>query len=358
MKVLTLVSVWKKKSVSNASRDGSLTSESPRDSLYETTLNSDMFDGRFLEKVPPFRRNLYRLLPLTVAQVVETYIVKRRYDAIITWTDAGALLFALFLKLTRVRVPHVAMMFWISKPKKAFVLKHVHSHISRIILWTSAHRDFAIEKLGVPREKIVYIPHYVDQQFWKPMPGAEDMICSGGREMRDYPTLIEAMRGLDIACHIATGNFRGKMEATVKPLYEEIELPPNITVGKKDYLELRALYARSRFVVVPLLPSDSDNGLNVILEGMAMGKAVICSRIRGQKDVIQEGKTGLYVPPQDISALRTAIRFLWDNPDIAKRIGTAAREHIVAFHSLDNFVSKVKEVVEGVISGNPQSGSR
>lgn len=209
-------------------------------------------------------------------------------------------------------------------------------------------------KLGVPPEKIVYIPHYVDQKFWRPMDGACDMICSGGREMRDYPTLIEAMMGLDIRCHIATGDFRGKIEGTVRTVYGDVELPPNITIGKKSYRELRDLYARSRFVVVPLLPSDSDNGLNVILEGMAMGKPVICSRIQGQRDVIEQGKTGLYVPPQNPSALRDAITYLWENPDIAKKMGVAAREHIERFHTLDQFVSRVKVVVDDVVASYAQ----
>jgi hypothetical protein len=38
-------------------------------------------------------------------------------------------------------------------------------------------------------------------------------------------------------------------------------LPTGVTVGAKSYFELRELYARSRFVAVPLLPSDSDNGI-------------------------------------------------------------------------------------------------
>ena len=38
----------------------------------------------------------------------------------------------------------------------------------------------------------------------------------------------------------------------------------------------------SLFVVMPLLESDTDNGITVILEAMAMGKTVICSRPRAR----------------------------------------------------------------------------
>jgi len=71
-------------------------------------------------------------------------------------------------------------------------------------------------------------------------------------------------------------------------------------------LELRDLYARSRFVVAPLVPSESDNGVTVILEAMVMGKPVVCSRTRGQVDVVQDGVTGIYVPGDAVAVERTA----------------------------------------------------
>ncbi len=150
------------------------------------------------------------------------------------------------------------------------------------------------------------------------MPVQTDMICAAGQEMRDYETLIEAMRGIDIRRHIAAGTIRlaGKMLTKHKESSEIVSLPPNVSVGRKTHTERRALYARSRFVVVPLFPSETGKGTVVILEAMAMGKAVICSRTEGQIGVIQEGKTGLFVPQGDPRALRAAIEYLWNNPVI------------------------------------------
>ena len=89
----------------------------------------------------------------------------------------------------------------------------------------SAHKDFAINTLGIPASKIRFIPYYVDQKFWRPMPCEEDMICSVGVEMRDYPTLIEAMRGLTMKCHIAAGDARGKVFSTVEAIYNQDHSP-------------------------------------------------------------------------------------------------------------------------------------
>jgi glycosyltransferase involved in cell wall biosynthesis len=327
----------------------------PRSSLFYETLNSDRLDESFLERAPAFRRLLYTPLPKAMAQIAEAMVIKRRYDAVITWAELLGLPFAALLKLTGVRVPHITISSWISKRKKAELLRRVHSYISRIVLMSSVQRDFATDVLNIPRSRIAFLKWPVDQRFWRPTDGIPDMICSVGAEGRDYLTLIAAMKGLPMQCHLAAGTHRSVLHPTVRAITETGPLPENVLVGKKSFMELRALYARSRFVVIPLLPSDTDHGATSILEAMAMGKAVICSRTVGQRDVIQEGKTGIFVPLKDPGALREAIQFLWNNPDVAERMGNAGRKHIEEHHTLDQFVSSVKGVVEEAIE---ETGSR
>jgi glycosyltransferase involved in cell wall biosynthesis len=320
--------------------------ETPRASLYEKSVNSDMMGEEFLQKAPYYRRFLYRYIPTNFAHVTEAFFIRKRYDVIVSWTDVHALLFGLLLKLTGKRYPNIALMFWISKPKKAALLKRVHKHIDIIILWTSTHKEFAIKKLGIEPSKIRFIPYYVDEKFWRPLPAEQNLICSVGVEMRDYPTLIEAMRKLDMRCHIAAGASRGIIYDTVKAIYNCGPIPSNITVGKLEPLELRNIYASSRFVVIPLLPSDSDNGLTSILEAMAMGKAVICSRTKGQIDVIRDGVTGIFVPQGNPEELRKAIKYLWDNPSIADKMGLEGRKQIETNNSLEKFVNSIRNIIE------------
>jgi glycosyltransferase involved in cell wall biosynthesis len=350
MKNLALIAPWIRMRSYDERLRMEQNDECPRGTTFERDLNADMMDGGFALSAPPWRRALYRFLPAAVALPLEGFLIRRRYRVVISWTDMNALMFALLLKLTGRRKAHVALMFWISKPVKAFVLKRVHGSIDRIVLWTSVHREFATQILGIPASKIVAIPYYVDEQFFRPFPrpGGGDMICSAGREMRDYPTLIRALQTLDIRCHIAAGAMRGTTEPTIRAIGESGPLPHNVTVGLLSARDLRDLYARSRFVVVPLLPTGSDNGLTVILEAMAMGKAVICSRVNGQRDVIREGETGMFVPQGDAGALREAIQFLWDHPEVAERMGAEGRIHVERHHSWDGFVTSVRRVVESV----------
>jgi glycosyltransferase involved in cell wall biosynthesis len=127
----------------------------------------------------------------------------------------------------------------------------------------------------------------------------------------------------------------------------------HITKGRMPLTELRDLYARSRFVVVPLMPSDTDNGVTVILEAMAMGKPVICSRTRGQVDVVEEGVTGLYVPVGDAAAMRAAILSLWNEPLRAQEMGRNARALVEKHHTLERFTATARSAAEAALEGRP-----
>src|SRR6476660_4887916 len=175
----------------------------PRVRIYEQQLNSDMLDERDIFAMRGVRRLLYRGLPIGAAQAVEGYSRRRRYDAIVSWGERFGLPLAAMLKATQARTPHIALFSWISTPRKAAVLRRVHSHIHRLVLWSSIQYEFAVNRVGIPPSRIVELRWLVDQKFWRPMPGPTDMICAVGREMRDYSTLIEAMRDVNVPCHIA-----------------------------------------------------------------------------------------------------------------------------------------------------------
>ena len=148
------------------------------------------------------------------------------------------------------------------------------------------------------------------------------MICAVGQELRDYPTLVEAVRGLDVDVVIAAASPWSKREDSSAGL----DIPPNVEVGALDLFDLRQLYADAAFVVVPLQETDFQAGITTILEAMSMGKAVVCTRTTGQTDTIVDGETGLYVPPGDPDALRAAIERLLADPAESARLGAAGRE--------------------------------
>jgi glycosyltransferase involved in cell wall biosynthesis len=207
---------------------------------------------------------------------------------------------------------------------------------------------------GFSPDQLHLVLQPVDELFWQPMGDGvlDDLICAVGWESRDYATLVAATRGLDVRVQLAVGSLIGSSdhkhdrarafqhaipsEALPKNVNYEFDLPP---------IALRALYARSRFVVLPLEDVDFDAGVTSITEAMAMGKAVIATRARGQVDVLRDGVDGLYVPPKDPGALREAIEHLLANPAEAERMGQAGRAAALERHRLDDWAATIARIV-------------
>ncbi|MEJ0099064.1 MAG: glycosyltransferase family 4 protein [Pseudomonadota bacterium] len=279
------------------------------------------------------------------------------YDAVITWGEK--LTFALLMqqRIARISKPHVALMYQFEKPNIRVPMALLKKSLHAVVTWSSVQRRVLIDEIGFPAERVYLIRHYVDQVFYSPREAGGEMISAVGAEMRDYATLKEALRGTGIRCHIAAdhvripGRFRLLNDRRV-PI-EDIGGPADggITQGRMTLLELRDLYARSRFVVIPLLSSDTDNGVTCILQAMAMRKPVICTRTRGQVDVIEDGVTGLYVPIGDAAALRAAIFSLWNDPERARQMGRNARAYIEKYHTLEMFTSTVRSAAEASVEG-------
>ncbi len=361
MKTLTMVQGGRGKPSRDELERREAADEWPRVTLYEKRLNSELLDERDVGRAEGLRGLLYRPLPVGVAMALEAFRRRDRYDAVVSWAEHFGLPFATLLKATGARVPHVGLFSWISSPRKAAWLKRVHSHVHRLVLWSSFQYEFAVNQIGVPPTRIVQLRWLVDQKFWRPLDvPPSDMICAAGREMRDYATLIEAIRDSRVPCYIAANGDAARKDRWMRDLHG-LPIPPHVTFGAMPYPELRALYARSRFVVIPLYPTDTDNGVTVMTESMAMGKAVICSRVAGQRDLIRDGVNGIVVPPRDPRALRQAIEHLWDHPEVCERMGREGRKSIEAAHTLDRFVDGVHGAVEAAIrevrGSSPRSAS-
>jgi glycosyltransferase involved in cell wall biosynthesis len=281
------------------------------------------------------------------------------YDAVITWGEKLSLAMLVQQQFAKVKKPHIAMMYQFEKPNISVPLSAFKNNLHAVITWSSVQRRALIEKIEFPPERVYLIRHYVDQVFYTPRSIEEDMICAVGSEMRDYATLKEAVRGTGLRCHIAADHVRipGRSRLLSDrrvPIGDiGVRADTTITEGRMSLTDLRTVYARSRFVVVPLLHSDTDNGVTVILEAMAMGKPVICSRTHGQVDVIQEGVTGLFVPIGDAAALRTAILSLWNEPLRAHQMGRNARAYIEKHHTLEKFTSTTRSAAEASLDGRP-----
>lgn len=330
--------------------------DEPRSWVHDLDGEVTYLDQRLLTNPPPLLRRLYGRLPMWFVQVCEIFRTGRHYDVVFIWSLANvALVLSLLLKLTFRKINCVVLLTRISEPKKAWLLKLVHSKISRIILPPSRQRKIAVECLGIPREKLLGLPWTTDTKFWSQSGPVQDrmMICAAGGEMRDYRTLVEALRGLDIPCHIAgvlDTSRKDWWNSTASDREGEQRVPDNITFGSLPPHELRDLYGRSRLVVVPLKPTTSDNGITCMNEAWAMGCPVIVSDVEGQEGAFTEGQEGLWVRQGDSAALRAAILSLWQDPQRAAAMGRAGRTLVESHKSNRVFSDALNEIFADVAS--------
>jgi glycosyltransferase involved in cell wall biosynthesis len=85
-----------------------------------------------------------------------------------------------------------------------------------------------------------------------------------------------------------------------------------------------AEFLRSLDIVV--LPSRHEGHPLVLLEAMALGKAVVASAISGVREVLELDDAGLLFPPDDADALGAALSSLVGDPGLRTALGARARE--------------------------------
>jgi glycosyltransferase involved in cell wall biosynthesis len=332
--------------------------ERPRTDYVELAhaIDADVMDMAYLvNRATWLARAVMRRSGTVPAQVIEAFLLRRRYRHIMARADRLGLPLAGLFKLARSRRDLVLVSVWLSPRKKAVFLRplRVHSHLKAIVNYSSVQMHHAAERLGVPRAKLHHVLMQADERFWRhDGRPSENLVCAVGAEARDYGTLLEAVRGLDVQVEIAVGSsvFRsGDAALDLGPTFGSIlasDLPPNVRLRQQlDHRELRDLYARARLVVVPLQDVDFDAGGTVICEAMMMGRPVVVTHARGQADFIQHRETGMYVPPADPRALRLALEHLLTNREEAERMGRAAKRFAEAHLTLDGWVAAIAEII-------------
>jgi glycosyltransferase involved in cell wall biosynthesis len=78
------------------------------------------------------------------------------------------------------------------------------------------------------------------------------------------------------------------------------------------------------------LPSYREGFPQSVMEASAMGVPVVTTNVRGCREAVEDGKTGIIVPARDSSILAEAIKIILTNPDIARRMGEAGRRKALA----------------------------
>lgn len=137
----------------------------------------------------------------------------------------------------------------------------------------------------------------------------------------------------------------------------EAECPPTLRprlhwLGMR--LDMPELYSTMDVFV---LPSYREGIPRALMEASAMGLPVVASDIRGCREVVVAGQTGLLVPPRDPVALAVAIEAVIKHPTEAKAMGQAGRAHILAHFDEAQVVDRLITFYRNVLGAEGRSRS-
>lgn len=183
-------------------------------------------------------------------------------------------------------------------------------------------RASVAERFGMPLEKVVFLPLCTTVGEPRAVAATQPArVVTAGRTARDLETFWAAARKLpDVAFEAIVGAGQELPKG---------EAPGNLSVVREcPWAEYMERLGTAAVVALPLLASERSTGQVVILEAMALGKAVVTTRQAGTVDYVRDGETGLLVGVGDADGLAAAIRRLLDDGALAERLGAAALEAV------------------------------
>lgn len=117
---------------------------------------------------------------------------------------------------------------------------------------------------------------------------------------------------------------------------------------RKDAASVMALFD------VFVLPSLWEGLPFVLVEAAALGKPIVATAVDGVPEILEDGKTGLLVPPKDPSALADAVIRLLKDKKEAYRLGAMARTLVPPRFPLRRMIEQTQNLYLDVLGVKPR----
>jgi glycosyltransferase involved in cell wall biosynthesis len=223
---------------------------------------------------------------------------------------------------------------------------------ARVFVVAEVERNNLV-KAGVASDKIVVNPNGVDVEKFRPNVGgaavrhelglAEDEMLAGFvgtfGPWHGVRTLAEAITLMPVACGVrfllvGAGMLRDEAERVIREAGKEKQV---IFTGQVDHERVPALLDACDILLSPHVPladgSEFFGSPTKLFEYMAMGKAIVASRLGQIGDVLSDQETALLTEPGNARQLADAILQLSGSPELRHRLGAAARQAAIDEHT-------------------------
>jgi glycosyltransferase involved in cell wall biosynthesis len=227
------------------------------------------------------------------------------------------------------------------RTRSRLALQRVAYHMAHHVVANSRAARRALVHEGVPQRRILVIPNGIDAPDFaarRPRRPIRTVITVANlRPEKDHRTLLAAASIVtakypDICFRVVgDGALRAELEreTAARGLGDRVEF-----LGHRE--DVPALLAESDLFAFPSRTEAFPNG---VLEGMAAGLPVVACAVEGLLDLVDDGRTGILVPPGDPAAVAAAIERLVTNQPLATRIAAEARAQVAARYSFDAMVA-------------------
>ena len=222
-----------------------------------------------------------------------------------------------------------------------------------VIAPSAAIRDELL-RAGFSSERIVCFANAVDVDRFRPVTPFEKAQAKGALGLSEETAVIGTVarlverKGIDILLrafamvrhghpvHLLIAGD-GPLSQELRALAQELKIEGSISWLGFQPDPVPWLRAMDVFA----LPSRLEGSPNAVLEAMAMGLSIVATTIGGVVDLLDEGKTGFLVPPDDPDALATALDRLLRNTPLRTDLGSNARSRAVEGFSLADTVTRL-----------------
>lgn len=228
-------------------------------------------------------------------------------------------------------------------------LTHLHPRVDRIVCVANAVRDDLRRVLWRPEKAVtIYKGHdirwyagvtAVDRNRLGVPPGHCLVVCvANNRPRKGVPVLLDAVERLPAGLPLRLLLIGGGMDSPAmrariagRPLEKRVGL-----LGHRD--DVLGIVAAADIAVLPSLRRE---GLpKTVIEAMALGVPPIVTRSGGSAELVDEGRSGLVVPPGDAPALATAIERLAREPEARRQMGAAARDKLIRNFNIEDSIER------------------
>lgn len=218
--------------------------------------------------------------------------------------------------------------------------------IDKIITPSEFYKSKLIED-GIPKEKISAIHNFIDIENYDVNVEDEGYALFYGRLIKEKGVfnLLKAFskiknRKLFIA---GDGPDKEKIEKYIK----DKNIKNVVMLGFLPTEQIKEYVRKARFIVVPSV--WYENCPYSILETLAMGKTIIGSDLGGIPELVKNDKTGLIYHYKDEEALKDKMNELFENKDLAKKLGNVAKDYARNEFSKENYYKKIIKIYEGAM---------